>query len=584
MPLSQEFRDELLLRCDIVDVVSKTVNLKKRGSNYWGLCPFHNEKTPSFSVSADKQIFKCFGCGEGGNVISFVMKSENLTYIEAVRSLAEQYGMSMPDDQTEDAKKAALERDELLSINRQAAKFYFESLAGENGKQALEYLLNRGLTKQTIQSFGLGWGGSGWDGLALEMRKRGVDPEKLVRLGLVRRGRNGGYYDTFRQRIIFPIIDTRGRVVAFGGRIIDGDGAKYINSQDTPLFNKSQNLFAANFAKKSKRDYWILAEGYMDVIALHQAGFDCAVASLGTSLTQEQAKLISQHVEKVIISYDSDNAGMIAAKRAIDILKRSELQVRVLHVPDGKDPDEFLKKNGAEAFQKVLKDTMSDTDYILSEIMAQNDVKTDDGKIAFLSRAVPVVAAISNAVEKEIYTKKIAGIAGISVSAVESEIKIAEKKTDRKNNRAIQNKARSPVSVLQSSGRKERYKNPTSAFCEEKLICLFLTDNDLLKKYKDRISSEDFSSQTLARIFDSVLRHSENSDVVNAAMIMEDLSEQDARHFVDIMSDSERSMDAEKEVLTCMEKILFEHSKSAGVDDRLLAEAIQKKRNRTQGG
>ena len=312
MPLPQSFLDELIYRCDIVEVISKYVSLKKSGSRYVGLCPFHSEKTPSFSVSPDKQLYHCFGCGEGGNVITFIMKEENLPFIDAVRLLADMYGMAVPEDSGDtDAERQRRER--IFELNKQAARYFHSRLLSKEGERALRYLLNRGLTKKTITSFGLGYAMPEWDGLIRAMKEKGFSDNELESAWLARRGRSGGLYDAFRDRVMFPIIDIRGNVIAFGGRIIEGDGPKYLNSGDTPVFSKSRNLFALNFAKKSKAGRLILAEGYMDVIALHQAGFDCAVASLGTALTSEQARLMSHYAAQAVICYDSDGAGQKAA-------------------------------------------------------------------------------------------------------------------------------------------------------------------------------------------------------------------------------------------------------------------------------
>ena len=329
MALPQHFLDELLARTDITELVSRYVPLKRKGGSMWGCCPFHHEKTPSFHVEQDKQFFKCFGCGEGGNAIHFLMKMENLPYIDAVRKLAENANMELPEE--EDGGKGRLQRQRLLALNKDAARYYYDNLAGEKGREALQYLLNRGMTPQTIVRFGLGYAEDDWDSFISAMRKKGYTDLELETAKLAGRTKNGKLYPFFRGRVMFPIIDIRGDVVAFGGRVIkgDGDGRKYINSSDTPVYSKSRTLYAMNLAKKSKAGRFILCEGNIDVIALHQAGFDSAVASCGTAFTAEQARLLAKYTSEVVICYDADAAGLKATEKAIDILKQNGLNVRV---------------------------------------------------------------------------------------------------------------------------------------------------------------------------------------------------------------------------------------------------------------
>ena len=346
------FINELVARNDIVDVVSGYVRLgKKSGSNMFGLCPFHSEKTPSFSVSPDKQIYHCFGCGKGGGVISFIMEIENLSFQEAVAFLAKRANMTLPEQ--EDSRESR-KRARLYALNRDAARFYYEQLQQPAGERARGYMARRGISKAVAMNFGLGCAPDAWDALGKAMREKGYTDYELFDAGLVKKGRNGGWYDAFRDRLMFPVIDVQGRVIGFSGRILGEEGPKYLNSPETSIFNKGRNLFALNLAKKSKSGYILLSEGNIDVVSLHQAGFDSAVASLGTSLTADQARLISRYTDQVIIAYDNDAAGQKAAQRAIAILEKLDLKVRVLQMSGAKDPDDFIKLKVPEAFARLI--------------------------------------------------------------------------------------------------------------------------------------------------------------------------------------------------------------------------------------
>ena len=351
MAFDRQFLDELIARNDIVDVVSNYVSLTKKGANYFGLCPFHNEKTGSFSVSPDKQICYCFGCKKGGGVINFIMEEEHLTFPDAVRFLAKRVNMTVPEEEHSEESRL---RSRILSLNRDAARFYYDLLHSPKGEIVLEYMRNRRITPRNATNFGLGAAADEWTLLTDAMRKKGYGDGELLASGLSIRGKNGGLYDKFRKRLIFPIIDVRGNVIGFGGRVMDDSTPKYLNSPETIIFNKRRNLFAMNVVKKSKREFIILTEGYMDAIALHQYGFDCAVASLGTSLTQEHADMLSKYTDELVLTYDGDEAGQNATQRAIPMLERTGLRVRILRMRGAKDPDEFLKKYGADRFRLLL--------------------------------------------------------------------------------------------------------------------------------------------------------------------------------------------------------------------------------------
>ena len=339
MAFSDSFLNELISRNDIEDVISGYVQLTKRsGSNLFGLCPFHSEKTPSFSVSPDKQIYHCFGCGKGGGVINFIMEIENLSFPDAVAFLAKRVGMEVPDDDT--PKELRNKRTRLLELNKDAARFFYDMLSTPAGAGALSYIKKRGISRQMAMNFGLGAAPDSWNALLDSMSSKGYTHQEMFEAGLIRKSRTGsGFYDYFRNRLMFPVIDVRGSVIGFSGRALGDNEPKYLNSPDTPVFNKSRCLFALNLAKRSKQGMLILSEGNIDVIALHQAGYDCAVASLGTSLTSDQARLMTRYTDQVVIAYDADNAGVKAAQRAIPILEKAGLNVKVLTIPGAKDPD-----------------------------------------------------------------------------------------------------------------------------------------------------------------------------------------------------------------------------------------------------
>ena len=391
MPFDRIFLDELSARNDIVDIVSQYVQLKKSGANYFGLCPFHNEKTGSFSVSPDKQIFHCFGCGAGGGVITFVMKAEGLSFPDAVRYLADRAGMQVP-EQGEAERRAARHRDRLYALCKDAARFYYETLWKPENRVPQQYFIGRGLSRRTMNRFGLGYAPDSFHALLDAMTAKGYTHDELMDAGLVSRSEKGRIYDRFRNRVMFPIIDVRGNVIAFGGRVMDDSKPKYLNSPETPIFHKSRNLFALNLSKTTKSDYFILAEGYMDVIALHQAGFDSAVASLGTSLTEEQARIIARHTEQIVISYDADGAGQSAAQRAIDILKKCDLQVKVLRIPGAKDPDEFIKARGAAAFRALIERSEDHNAFRIEQIASKYDLEDDEARVLFLKDAARMLA------------------------------------------------------------------------------------------------------------------------------------------------------------------------------------------------
>ena len=521
MPFPEKFIDELVDRNDIVDVVSGYVRLSKRsGANQFGLCPFHSEKTPSFSVNAEKQIYHCFGCGKGGSVINFIMEIENLGYRDAVAFLARRAGMAMPQEQ-EDAESR--KRARMLALNKDAARFFYEQLSTPGGSRARDYMARRRISPATAKNFGLGFAPDTWDSLEKAMRQKGYSDFELADAGLVRRGKNGGFYDTFRDRLMFPVIDVRGSVIGFSGRILGDGEPKYMNSPETLVFNKSRNLFALNLAKKSKSGYILLSEGNIDVVSLHQAGFDSAVASLGTSLTPEQARLLSRYTDQVIIAYDNDGAGIKASQRAIGILEKLDVKVKVLRLEGAKDPDEFIKARGPEAFRKLLEGSESQADYRLRNVTGKYDLTQDEQKVEFLKEASDLVARLPGAVERQVYAMRVAAMAGVPNDVVADEVERRRKRLVRSAGRAEAREQERPERQSQPPEKELRYEDPVSARAEEGVIRLLSLDPELGKQ-PGMPPPEDFSSEALGHIYAVLLERIRRHLSVSSANLGEELS------------------------------------------------------------
>lgn len=521
MAFPENFINELVERSDIVDVVSGYVRLGKRsGSNLFGLCPFHSEKTPSFSVSPDKQIYHCFGCGKGGGVINFIMEIENLSFPEAVEFLARRAGMPIP-EQTDD--RESRRRARMLALNRDAARFFYSQLSMPAGRAARDYMAGRRIGSATATNFGLGAAPDSWDSLLRAMEAKGYTGQELFEAGLARRGKNGGFYDSFRNRLMFPVIDVRGNVIGFSGRILGDGEPKYMNSPETPVFSKSRNLFALNLAKKSKSGYIILSEGNIDVVSLHQAGFDSAVASLGTSLTPEQARLISRYTDQVIIAYDNDGAGQKASQRAIGILEKLDVRVKVLRMSGAKDPDEFIKRKGADAFRNLLDASENQMDYRLRNITDKYDLNVDEQKVDFLKEATELVARLPGAVERQVYSMRVASMAGVAADVVSGEVERKRKRLLSRAQRSDQREQSRPERQLQPAEKGLRYEDPYSAAAEEGLIRLLYLD-PALSRETALPEPEEFSSQALGRIYSAIRARIDRGEEVSAAVLGGELS------------------------------------------------------------
>lgn len=511
---SEEIVDEVREKNDIVDVISPYVRLTRRGSNYVGLCPFHSEKTPSFSVNGSKQIFHCFGCGVGGNSISFVMKYENLTFTEAVKQLADKAGIKLPDvPDNPDAIKRSDLRTRLFEIYKEAAKFYYFQLRGDYGKFPMEYLKNRKLTDKTINDFGLGYSVKSANALYTYLKSKGYSDELMIKAELVTFREGRGIFDMFWNRVIFPIMDQNNKVIAFGGRVMGEGEPKYLNSRETDIFNKRRNLYGLNFAKHSRKNFMLLCEGYMDVIALHQAGFTNSVASLGTALTEEQARLIGRYVKEVIITYDSDGAGVKAAIRAIPILKSAGIKTRILKLAPYKDPDELIKNAGSEEFENRIKNAENSFDFELSNIEKNFDLSGPEGKTEFLNKVAERLTEFEEELERENY---IAAVAGKYFVSKEALIRLVNKIGGAKQIRETYKEASDRIK------KDDKAKTADEGLLKtNRLLLSLIEDNpEFYKRIKNIISSEDFATPLYKDVARRIFLQMEEGRKINAAEII----------------------------------------------------------------
>ncbi len=503
MRLPEDFISELKYRSDISDIASSYMQLKRRGRNLVGLCPFHGEKTPSFNIYTENGSFYCFGCGVGGDVITFVMKIENLDYMEAVKFLAQRAGMNVPEDAVDDSMSKL--RTRVFEANREAARFYYSKLNSSEGKQALSYLHSRALSDKTITRFGLGYSPNNRFALTNHLKSKGFTDSELIAANLVFKARSGnGVVDRFVDRVMFPIIDLRGNVIAFGGRIMSDQKPKYLNTSDTVVFNKSHNLFSLNNAKNSGTKQLILCEGYMDVIALNQAGFSDAVATLGTALTNEQAMLMKRYCDEVVICYDADEAGQKATARAISILRSVGLVVRVLNIPDGKDPDEFIRKNGdkgAAMFKMLLESSGNDIEYRLQKLRQSFDLNTTDGRFSYLSQAVKVLATIDNSIERELYASKLATESNVEKNTILEQIRKTVRSKEYNDRNAEFRKLQSSVSGREDRMNPEHSKKPRATVAEQNLISFLVNNPDKLSLVEGYITADDFVTEFNRKLF-----------------------------------------------------------------------------------
>ena len=544
MAFPQQFLDELVARSDIVDVVSSYVALQRKGSNYFGLCPFHNEKTGSFSVSPDKQIYHCFGCKHGGGVINFIMEIENLSFPDAVRFLAKRANMDVPEDDTD--RDASRRRQRILALNKDAARWFYQNLSRPEGAAVNAYLAKRKISRKTAMNFGLGASLDSWDSLLTAMLDRGYSKKELLDAGLVIQNQKGRLYDKFRNRLMFPVIDVRGDVVAFGGRVLDKSDPKYVNTQETSVYSKRRNLYGINLAKKTKRPNFILCEGNIDVITLHQAGFDNAVASMGTALTTEQTRLLSRYTKELVLCYDNDTAGQMATEKAIKLLENSEFTVRVLQLPrrlqDGEyvkqDVDDFIKFQGAPAFQAILDGSEDQMDFRMDAVAAKYDLSDGQQKIAYAAEISALIASVPNAVEREVYAGRAAERAGISREAMLLEVKRSYGKRRGQEKRELKKEALNVSALHQPRERSIRYSDPRSALAEEGILRLLFLDCTLARQCRD-LTPEDFSSPLLGRVYQRQLEAAGEGRCLALSLLAEELSPEEMGHITSLMQKPE---------------------------------------------
>jgi len=507
VPFPDSFLQELKLRSDITEIASSYVNLKRHGRNMVGLCPFHGEKTPSFNIYTENGSFYCFGCGAGGDVITFIMKIENLDYVEAVKFLAQRAGMEMPENTYDDSLSKLRMR--IYEANREAARFFHATLLSQRGQSGLNYLRGRALSDRTIRHFGLGFADDDWNSLCNHLKNKGFSEYEIYSANLAFKRKNGnGIYDRFVNRVMFPIIDLRGNVIAFGGRIMTDEKPKYLNTSDTPVFKKSENLFSLNNAKSSGTRTLILCEGYMDVIALNQAGFTNAVATLGTALTNEQAVLMKRYADEVIICYDADGAGQKATARAIDILRNAGLPIKILTVPSGKDPDEFIRSkgdNGPAAFKLLIEKCGNDIEYRLMKLKENYNLNTTDGKVAFLNEAVKIVATIESPIERDVFASKLCAELEIDKNAFLEQISKVKRRDRRENIKKETRQIQAELNGQSDKINREHYKKPRSSSAEEALLVYLINNPDYANSISERVTPDKFSNSLIKRYYEYVL-------------------------------------------------------------------------------
>ena len=562
MAFPQSFLDELTARSDIVDVVGSYVQLTRKGSNLFGLCPFHSEKTSSFSVSPDKQIYYCFGCKRGGGVINFIMEEENLPFPDAVRFLAKRAGLEVPEEEGD--REAGFRRQRLLDLNRDAARFYYRLLHQPEGRASPD----------------------AWDVLLNAMTNLGYSKSELLSAGLIVDNKKGGFYDKFRNRLMLPVIDTRGDVVAFGSRVLDKSEPKYMNSSETPVYSKRRVLYGLNLAKKSKRPNIILCEGNLDIVTLHQAGFDNAVASMGTALTPEQIRLLSRFTKELVLCYDNDNAGKTATERALQLLNGSEFSVKVLQLPrrrtgDGElvkqDADDFIKNQGPAAFERLLSGSENGVEFRMAQIAGKYDLDNDEQRVAYSQEISGLLATLPGAVEREIYAARAAETARITPDAMKLEVQRAWKRKTARENRAELRRELNPAVQSQPRERSLRYENVRSAKAEEGVLRLLLLDDSLFPA-EPPLGEADFSSPLLGRVFTLLWQAKGEGRAAALPPLAAELTAEEMNHITAVCQRPESVRNGRQALADYIRVIQAEAAKRSGAEmDPLLAAAEKHK-------
>lgn len=590
MPIPERFVDELTGRLNIVDVVSAYVSLNKKGANHWGLCPFHHEKTPSFSVNESKQIFHCFGCGKGGGAIRFVMEVENLSFPDAVRKLAAQVGMEVPEDDRSDGKWRE-RRKRILELNKDAARFYREMLSEPEGAMVAAYIRDRRrISPKFSARFGLGAAPDAWDALLRAMQEKGYSKAELLDAGLAVAGKNGGIYDKYRNRLMLPVIDVRGDVIGFTSRVMDDSTPKYLNTPETAIFKKRSILYGLNYAKNTKRPNFILVEGNIDVITLHQAGFDNTVATMGTALTEEHVRMLSRYTRELVLCYDNDSAGMDATQRAITLLKNSEIAVKVLQLPrrradDGElvkqDADDYIKNCGADAFQALMEGSSNSVEYRLSVVRGGFDLSQDDQRAQYLLAAAEIIAGLSSPVEREIYGNRAADAAKLSHQAMADEVERLRQRRRREARRQEERKNLVPTQKLQPKERALRYTNVRSARAEEGVLRIVLLDTDFFRMLED-LDESMFSSPLLGRAYDVLKRRWQEGRPVSLSALDGAFSADEMDHLSSVMQEPQSMHTAAAALADYKQTILAEARRGdirSGEDLAGLRDSLKQKKS-----
>lgn len=517
---------EVAEKNDIYELVSQYVSLKRAGSSYQGLCPFHNEKTPSFSVSPQKGIFHCFGCGEGGNSIGFLMKIENISFYEAVTRLAERANIELPKPDSSDfdrGNEKKKERELIYEINKAAATKFYENL--KTGKGAIEYFKSREIDGSWAKKFWLGFAKESWDDVFSYLKDKGYTESDILKSGLITGNDNGKFYDRFRNRVMFPIFDERDNIIGFGGRVLNDDKPKYLNSPEGLVFSKGKNLFSLNNAKRTRSDYVILVEGYMDVIALAMNGYANAVATLGTALTQEQAKILKKYFKEVVLCYDSDGAGRTATERAITIMRQAEIKSSVMYLSGGKDPDEFIKKMGKDAFNTALEARKTDITYLIEYYREKYDINIDGQKVAYVEELIPYLMLITNPIELDVYVNKLSNLTGISSQSLYSHLGIKKAKTPQKN---VSDKT---IDKTKINGGRSKLD-----ITREYLLALLMSNRQLYDAYGKTLSDDLFGDGKLHEIFMYIKSVYDSGKNIDTNLMMVTLKEDNVKELARILS------------------------------------------------
>ncbi|MBQ7637555.1 MAG: DNA primase [Clostridia bacterium] len=586
MRFSDDFISELRARTDIEELVGRYTDIKHRGSRTpTALCPFHTEKTPSFVIYRDTQSYYCFGCGAGGDAITFVKNIEHLDYAEAVRFLCERAGMAMPADPVDDEYIRLRRR--CYEANREAARFFCACLNSDSAAGAREYLKKRGLTNETVKRFGLGYAPDTWDSLIKHLKSKGFTESELTAFYLARQSRSGRPIDAFRNRLMFPIIDLRGNVVAFGGRVLDDSVPKYLNTSDTVVYKKGQGIYALNFAKNNTDRKLILCEGYMDVIAMHQAGFTNAVAALGTAFTTEQISLLSRYCDELYLSFDSDEAGQKATQRALRLLADSPMKLRILDLTGGKDPDEIIKTQGSETMRDLILNARNDTEFALGNALKKYDISTDDGKLGFISDAVKILSDVNNSVQRELYISRVAEQTGTRREPIAEQVEKSRKnRMRRREYEAFENDARTAAGDDRGKiPNPERRANLRACRAEETILASLLRNPDYLTRFSGTLSEDCFITKVNRELFASIGERIKNDRPLDLSFFSEDSSNEEISILSYLWAYGEKIAGTKEEFSDCIaalaeEKIKKNASSGEKLSDEEFINLIGKKRNK----